>query len=398
VQAKMSLKVSLMAKKKKCRKNLTVPLVVKALKWKEGDPAQFEVKDIAHPGFYIRISKGGTKQWQYRFTFKGRVRRQTLGYYPATSCKKAFTDYQDAREKLKSGIDPLAERDAEKEAARRESERHALTLSVLFHDHFWPRYAMSKRTARNDAHYFRVKIEPVLGELPADSITPDAIERKGYSTGRLTLAVLRKMYNWAVMPESAEVAGEGAVLDSSVANPCRLYRLSDKNKPEPIVRHLKNDEIKQLWCSLAESNSARILKLQLLTGCRVSEVSGMVEHELDRDAGEWIIPSTRTKNKRNHLVPLTKSMLKLIGPPCNDFIFPAQSKEGHTTYSGPQQNMDRMCAKLGIENVSTHTLRRTFVTNMARLDVPLEIRDRLTNHTNQAIDGRYNMGYGRSGV
>lgn len=394
----MSLKVSLMSTNKKRKKNLTVDLVVKALKWTEGDPVQFEVKDVAHPGFYIRVSKGGTKQWQYRYTFKGRVRRMTLGHYPGTRCADAFREYKKARKLRKSGIDPLAERDAEQEAKRRETERQALTLSVLFHDHFWPRYAISKRTARNDMHYFKVKIEPVLGRFPADSITPDDVERlirpiecKGFNTGRLTLAVLRKMYNWAVMPESAVVAGEGAILDSNVANPCRLYRLSDKNKPRPIDRHLKNDEIRQLWCSLSDSNSARILKLQLLTGCRVSEVTGMVEGELDRDVGEWVIPGSRTRNKRSHLVPLTDSMLDLIGPPSSNFVFSANSSKGHTTYSGPRQLMARLCSGLGIKDIGTHTMRRTFVTNMARLDVPLEIRDRLTNHTNQAIDGRYNM-------
>jgi len=378
--------------------NLTNAMVVKSLKWQPGDPAQFLVKSKDNPGLYMRISKANTKAWFYRFTFEGWVRRMPLGRFPSTTCADALKLYEDAYNDLKAGIDPLAERDAEREAEQRESKRQALTLSVLFQDHYWPRYAKRKRTARNDDHYFKKKIEPTLGALPADSITPDdverlirPIERKGYNTGRLTLALLRKMYNWAVMPESAKVEGDGAILDSSVANPCRLYRLAKDNKPEPIDRHLKNDEIKKLWNRLSDSNSARILKLQLLTGCRVSEVSGMKEVELDRGANEWIIPGSRTKNKRSHLVPLTKAMIEIIGPPSDGFVFPAKSKAGHTTYSGPQQCMDRLCDDLGIEDVCTHTMRRTFITNMARLNVSLEIRDRLTNHANLTIDGRYNM-------
>jgi len=44
-----------------------------------------------------------------------------------------------------------------------------------------------------------------------------------------------------------------------------------------------------------------------------------------------------------------------------------------------------------IENVSSHTMRRTFITNMARLNVPTEIRNRLTNHADQSVDGIYNQ-------
>lgn len=271
-------------------------------------------------------------------------------------------------------------------------------MFVLFHENFWPRFAIKKRTAKNDWHYFTVKIEPVLGALPADSITPDdverlirPIERKGFSTGRLTLALLRKMYNWAVLPESAAIPGDGPLLSYAVANPCRLYRLDKSNKPPPIDRYLKDQEIAAIWNSLGDGNPDRILKMQLLTGCRVSEVCGMTETELDRDAMEWSIPAERSKNNRPHLVPLTDHMLQLIGPATDGFIFSARSKSGHTTNSGPIQRINRLCKLLGIENVSTHTMRRTFITHMARLYVPTEIRNRLTNHADQSVDGIYNQ-------
>lgn len=378
--------------------NLTIDRVVKSLKWKDGDPNQFEVKSEGHPGYYLRVSKGGTKSWIYRFTFKGRVRHLPLGRYPSTGCADAFSLYGQARDSQKAGIDPLKQKKDEIAAVNRESSRSTFTVSVLFHENFWPRFAIKKRTAKNDWHYFTVKIEPSLGALPADSVTPDdverlirPIERKGFSTGRLTLALLRKMYNWAVLPESAAIPGDGPLLSYAIANPCRLYRLDKSNKPPPIDRYLKDQEIAAIWHSLGGGNPDRILKLQLLTGCRVSEVCDMTENELDRDAMEWNIPAERSKNNRPHLVPLTANMLRLIGPPSNGYIFPSVSKSGHTTSSGPIQSIKRCCRFLGIENVCTHTMRRTFITNMARLNVPIEIRNRLTNHADQSVDGIYNQ-------
>ena len=117
----------------------------------------------------------------------------------------------------------------------------------------------------------------------------------------------------------------------------------------------------------------------------------MTETELDRDAMEWSIPAERSKNNRPHLIPLTDHMIKLIGPPSDGFIFPSVSKSGHTTSSGPIQRIERHCKQLDIEKVGTHTMRRTFITNMARLNVPTEIRNRLTNHADQSVDGKYNQ-------
>jgi integrase len=84
-------------------------------------------------------------------------------------------------------------------------------------------------------------------------------------------------------------------------------------------------------------------------------------------------------------------MMKLIGPPVDGFVFESKSKSGHTTASGAFQSLQRHCEELGIREVGTHTLRRTFITNLARLGVPVEIRNRLTNHKDPSIDALYNQ-------
>ena len=98
----------------------------------------------------------------------------------------------------------------------------------------------AKKSKKNDWHYFTVKIEPVLGDKPATEITPEEVERlvrpievQGFNSGRLTLALLRKLYNWALDPVSASRPGEGALIESNLQNPCRHYRLNPANKPKP---------------------------------------------------------------------------------------------------------------------------------------------------------------------
>ncbi len=378
-------------------RNLTNDKVVKALKWNDGDPTQFAVKDKDNPGFYIRLSSGGTKTWFYQYKLRGKLRRLWFGRYPGITCADAFGLYGKARDKVKAGIDPVAEARERAESKAVRETNQSFTLSVLFHEHYFPRYAKpKKRTWQNDLTYFTTKIEPVLGSKAATEVTPDDVERLirpmevvGYNTARLTLAVLRKMYNWAVLPPSAKTPGDGCLL--TIANPCRLYTLHKSNAPEPITRFLTDREIRDLWSQLTESSSDKIIRLQLLIGCRVSEAAGMRESELDREAREWNLPASRTKTKRPLNVPLTDRMLAIIGPPVEDFIFPSNSKTGHTTASAAIQSLRLGCLKLGLDDVGTHTMRRTFITSLAKLGIPVDIRNRLTNHKDPSMDATYNQ-------
>jgi integrase len=376
--------------------DLTNHLVMKALRWKEGDPTQFEVKDESRKGFYIRISKGGKKHWYYRYTKDKKVRAYSLGAYPEISCAKAFSRYLDAVEEIDRGGDPYLDKKETKERKKWESERKGLTLKVLFYDHYLPRYSKPNlRTWKNDETYFKTKIEPAIGILPADVVEPKDVEKlimpmeRGgqFATARLTLATLRKIYNWAAKSHSAITPGDGPLLD--VPNPCRHYVLGEP--PAPPDRFFAEEEIRKLWGSLGERNSGKIAKLQLLTGCRVSEIAGMKWSEIDFEAKTWLLPRSRAKNKKLALlVPLTAKMIGLIGAQNDsDFVFPASSKSGHTTGFGVLQLIKRVCENLDIPTAGTHTMRKTFTTQMAKLGVSKEIRDRLTNRMDSSIDFRH---------
>jgi Phage integrase family len=65
-------------------------------------------------------------------------------------------------------------------------------------------------------------------------------------------------------------------------------------------------EIVKFW-SAADADRVEfssLLKLLLLTGCRLNEVAGMRSAELSDHGATWNIPGERTKNGRPHVVPL----------------------------------------------------------------------------------------------
>lgn len=55
------------------------------------------------------------------------------------------------------------------------------------------------------------------------------------------------------------------------------------------------------------------LKLMTLTFVRTGELIGARWQEFDIDRAEWRIPATRTKSRREHLVPLSRQSLEVLG-------------------------------------------------------------------------------------
>ena len=156
------------------------------------------------------------------------------------------------------------------------------------------------------------------------------------------------------------------------------------------------------------------LRLAFLTGCRVSEIAGISRAELHDIASPanaaWQIPGTRTKNKRDHLIPLAPlargvvlDLLKMI-PPTDQFLIPTRSgrRGGPITGNTLTQAMAYCSARITGDDEaarswradppSPHDLRRTMETRLAALGTPKEVRDRVLNHTQTDVGSKhYNL-------
>ena len=91
-------------------------------------------------------------------------------------------------------------------------------------------------------------------------------------------------------------------------NPCLgVERFPDRKRD----RVLSAAEIKALWDATAGPDDySAIVRLLLLSGCRASEISGLRWDEVYSD--RIVLPAERTKNKRQHTLPLTATMRAII--------------------------------------------------------------------------------------
>jgi integrase len=84
-------------------------LEIRALK-----PADRIYKKTDERGLYIEVRPGGAKLWRLKYRFAGKDKGIALGPYPEVSLAEARRKRDEARQKLRDGIDPLTERQREK--------------------------------------------------------------------------------------------------------------------------------------------------------------------------------------------------------------------------------------------------------------------------------------------
>jgi integrase len=197
---------------------------------------------------------------------------------------------------------------------------------------------------------------------------------------RAVFACLSKMFGWLAQHRRVE------------KNPC-----AGVHRPEASVardRVLADGELVKFWSAASDESGyvSAVLKLLLLTGCRLNEVAGMRRRELSKDVSTWAIPGARTKNHRPHVVPLPPLARELIasGPAEADLIF---TTTGRTPISGWSKIKRRLDGKMNVPHWRLHDLRRTAATGMAEIGVPPHIVEAALNHVSGAragVAGTYN--------
>jgi integrase len=155
------------------------------------------------------------------------------------------------------------------------------------------------------------------------------------------------------------------------------------------------EEIETLWKWLGSDalsvEAADILKLELLTGARCGEISGLCAEEIARHKWTWTLPGLRSKNGRPRVTPIMgvareilESRLSAVekGP-----LFRLESGPVMTSGHIGHYLMTRR-ARLPIATFTTHDLRRTFATMLAEMGVALDLVAAIVGHESGGRDTR----------
>lgn len=293
----------------------TLRLTDAALKrLKPPDAGRIEYWDSHTRGFGLRMSASGIKNWVLitRVLQGGewKQKRVTLGAYPALSLSDAREKAAEAKAKAKAGEDPSDRVKTERQALVENSRN---TFQIVRAE-FLQKYR--GRGNKRPAPSILAEMTRVLGskdfeqwnDRPFSTITRrdilnalDVIIERGAETlANRALAYLKLLFAWAIEREIIE------------ADPCATIK-----KPGAEVsrdRVLTANELRLVWKATEASDSqfGQIIRLLMLTGGRLREISELPWSEIDFQKSVWNLPGKRTKNGRDHLVPLTPPMLEIL--------------------------------------------------------------------------------------
>jgi integrase len=212
----------------------------------------------------------------------------------------------------------------------------------------------------------RRKVSAILGEIETNS-GPIARNR--------ARAALSAFYTWAIQ--------EGFVDLSPVTGTGKAAENGGRE------RVLSTEELKRLWRSLGDGRFADIVRLLLLTGQRRSEIGRLTWAEVDLDRKLIVLAPERTKNSRQHEVPLSSQALAILArqPRRTEFVF---SRRGFMNWADAKARLDQ---RAGIASWRLHDARRTCATNLANLGVLPHHIEAVLNHQSghkASVAGIYN--------
>ena len=290
----------------------TVHLTARSIRsLKPAAAARVDYWDTTLPGFGLRVTERGSRSWTVFYRHRGRMRRLTLGRYPALSLASARASARTLLNQAKLGADPAG-------AKLVERSRDGDTVTALVDE--YAKRAQRKRSWPEERRILENEILPAwrhrlvreIRRRDVRALVDEKAETAPVMANRL-LACISGLLNFGVDREWLD------------ANPA--YRLRKPGQETTRDRVLTRDELRALWAALGETSATNAsgeslprltgtlndaFRVMLLTGQRMGEVCRMRWSDVDLAACWWTIPSSDTKNGDDHRVPLTAPVLEIL--------------------------------------------------------------------------------------
>jgi integrase len=267
---------------------------------------------------YLIVGGPTSKNWSYRYWFKGTERWHGLGSFKDVSLKNPRLARDAARLQVRAGVDLVQEkRDAreEKKAAETiEKAKNFEQCAQIYIDERWSGWSKKHRAQ-----------------------WPSSLKRYAYPTiGHLTIAEIKPSHLhevlspiWIEKRETANrvrgrvetiIANNMDVDDTNFRNPAELTKqLREKlpRRPKRAVEHhpaLPYSEMPQFMATLSSAGgrAAAMLRYLIFTACRTNEVVAANWREIERSTSGWKIPGERMKMDQDHTVPLSDPALAVL--------------------------------------------------------------------------------------
>src|SRR6516164_11274794 len=341
-------------------------------------------------GFGVRSYPGGGKSFFVDYRLNGRQRRYTIGPFPRWSAEAAREEAKALRKAIDRGVDPAGDK-----RARRTAPTVDDLIERYVADHLpkktlaGPRVTDEKKMLAEigDKLGRHTKVAEIHGGDIADMHRRITESGRPVRANRI-LAVCSKMFSLSLAP----LAGETLPWrNAAQGNPCVGVA---KNREDARERFFSQSELTAISDALARyrGDAADCARLIMLTGCRPIEAMKAEWSEFDKEPGYWIKPSSHTKQRKAHKLPLSPAAIELVEQlrkkRKGEWVFAGDKPGAHLTVLSRVWTFVRKETGLG-KDARLYDLRHTFASVGAGGGLSLPIIGRLLGHTQARTTLRY---------
>lgn len=347
---------------------------------------------------YLQVSATGTKSWLFRYMINGKAKNMGLGALNAVSLAEAREKAADCRRLIASGIDPQAEKKARAEKAKLE-EAKAMSFEqcaaayIGTHKAGWKNAKHTLQWESTLATY----VYPVFGKLPVQEVDValvmkvlEPIWKTKTETATRVRGRIESILDWANSREYR--TGENPArwrgkLENLLPAPSKIKKVLH----QPALPYSQVGSFMERLGAI-EGLSAMALQVTILTATRTSETLNARWNEIDLKNKVWVIPAERIKTGKEHRIPLSEAVLKILRrlheARINDYVFPSNKGK-------PLSNMAMMMLvrRMGMEDITVHGFRSTFRDWCAeQTNYPREVAEAALSH---AVENKVEAAYRR---
>lgn len=263
-------------------------------------------------GLLLRVRPSGVKAWLFKY-YRPLSKKRTnmsLGHYPAVSLAHARKLRDEARALLSNHIDPQVFREQQ---ARELARAQRCTLQQVAQDWFAVKqHSVTADYADDIWRSLERHVFPALGKVPIKELrAEDAIQQLQPIAASGKLEMVKR-----VCQRLNEVMVYAVNTGRCEHNPLAGIRAAFQAPRKQAMPTIDSAELPQLLRVLHHANimftTRCLIEFQLHTMTRPKEAAHVQWQEIDWDSACWVIPATRMKARKEHIVPLSAQALDIL--------------------------------------------------------------------------------------
>ena len=268
---------------------------------------------LSDGGGLLLAVRGSSKRWVLRYHWNGKEKRAGLGSYPEVGLADAREKAFQFRRELGRGCNPQERKRAEREAVAKEEAIKSMTFERVAEDWFTQQFgAWSDSHCTDVRHKLNAYILPAIGARPVSEINTQEVLSLLLDIEKRTPETAKKC-KWNIGQILRFAIGRGLAENDVTAN------LRGMLKPKTI-RHFgaltKPDDVADLIVRIDAYNGSPIVRsalwFSLYTFQRPGEIRRAEWVEMDIDATLWRLSAPTMKNRKDHVVPLSRQVLEIL--------------------------------------------------------------------------------------